>query len=80
MAKEKVSSTYACPYDGDFCEILRKRLNRWREAVEYNAANKTNQVFYTGPDMFKCSDKERKNCVRYKRYLYIVNNMKQNAK
>ncbi len=77
-------SDYKCPYDGDFCQRQKDRIKTWATAVEYHAENKINRVFYTSETMFdNCPTKNenvRINCERYRRYLYITNNVKQNAK
>lgn len=72
--KRFVMSSTTCPYDGDFCQIKQDKFNRWKEAVEYAAKNRLNQVFLTSGDMFvKCPLENKTDCERYLRYCFIKN-------
>lgn len=70
-----MSDEVTCPFDGDFCDLKKKRLDEWREHCLHNP-----QPYYTNVsarDMFAdCPIKhvpERKDsCVRFSRYLFIV--------
>ena len=64
-----------CPFDGDFCELKKKRFDEWRERCLHNP-----QPYYTSMNsaeiLGECPIRhipERKDsCDRFRRYLYIV--------
>ncbi len=79
MADDKSSSTYCCPYDGKFCEYKEVKFKTWAAAVEYNAANKINQVFFDSDESFDgCAfDMEkRQKCGRYR--IWLAKKAKEN--
>lgn len=69
--------SHKCQYDGDFCQKKADKFNQWRNAVEYAAQNKLDQVFYTSDETFdKCPLENKTECERYQRYCFIKNQEK----
>jgi hypothetical protein len=67
--------SYKCPYDGDFCQRKKDKLDSFEAAVEYMAQNKINYTFIVSDKTFSGCPlenlREQSNCERYVRYLYI---------
>ncbi|MFQ6745141.1 MAG: hypothetical protein ACLRFN_04175 [Alphaproteobacteria bacterium] len=78
-----VAMSYKCPYDGDFCQRKKDKLDSFESAVEYMAQNKINYTFIVSDKTFSGCPlealREQSNCERYMRYLYIsVQNLTKN--
>ncbi len=73
----KTSAT-CCPYDDTPCDVKEQKLLEFTERVHHLAKNTINQVFFQDSDN-KCPINPEK-CVRYKRYLNIMNKIKANEK
>lgn len=76
-------SDITCPFDGDFCQKKQDRLNEFHRMFLHNPNLDIN--FRSTMDMFwDCPikhDQERaETCERYHRYLFIVENVKQEIK
>lgn len=63
-----------CPYDEDWCLYKAQEFIAFQQRVRARAENKENQVFFEPADD-KCPV-DPTTCVRYKRYLNIVNKIK----
>lgn len=73
-------SDTTCPFDGDFCQKKQDRLNDFHRLFLHNP--NLDVKFRSTADMFwDCPvkhPKEREDiCERYRRYLFIVKNMKE---
>lgn len=76
-------SDITCPFDGGFCQRKQDRLNDFHRVFLNNPH--LNIKFRSTADMFwDCPikhDQERKEtCERYRRYLFIVEKVKQEIK
>ncbi len=73
-------SDTTCPFDGDFCQKKQERFDEWKRFV-FNPQN-AHLTFTTNKDMFsncpiKHETERKETCERYRRYLFIVKNMKE---
>ena len=67
-----------CPFDGDFCYKKQQFLNEWREFCARNCVRNFVMTYEKIlPDCPVEYDQEREqNCQRYRRYLFIMNKVK----
>ncbi|MDE6250234.1 MAG: hypothetical protein K2M34_01195 [Alphaproteobacteria bacterium] len=72
------TSAICCPYDDTPCDVKEQKLSEFRKRVHYLSENKINQVFFQDSDN-KCPINPAE-CIRYQRYLNIVNKIKANEK
>ena len=72
-------SATKCPYDETECEERVKALDAFKKSVEYMAKNHINQTFHTTA-VACCPRNNPETCIRYQRYMNIVNRMKNNGK
>lgn len=73
-------SDTTCPFDGDFCEKKQTRVDEWRERCLQNPQSYS--VFIPRDKMFadcpiKHEEERKEICKRYRRYLFIVENVKK---
>ena len=76
--ENQFSSQTHCPYDRDFCLEKERRLKDWASAIEYHARNHINNLIATNKDMFHGCPTKKEDCIRYKRYLLIIESLQKN--
>lgn len=66
-----------CPYDDTECLIKKVRFEDFCRRVKEASQQRSNQIFYE-PAADECPSIPEE-CVRYQRYLNIVNKLKANG-
>ena len=70
-------SDIKCPFDGDFCQKKQERFDEWKRFVFSRGVTLcTESNMFDGCPMENSPLENIKNCERYRRYLYIINNIK----
>ena len=70
-------SSIKCPYDETECPERVEALESFKKAVEWLAKKQINQTIYTS-GVARCPRQYPDECVRYQRYMNIVNRIKIN--
>ncbi len=81
MLEPKAKGMVACPYDGDACEVLSAEFQVWADAIKKLADTQSSVIFKEPGNGWAAENCSRQlECARYKRWVNIVNGLKQNAK
>ena len=72
-----LNSIQNCPFDGDFCQEKQNRFDEYRIFAMDNCDSVVMNLKVLDGCPFNTPEERQQKCVRYHRYLHIVENVKK---